>query len=226
MIYMVKPLVNEDQCSHMFFSEIVRLYGILPLRVHGTAIEVTEGVDAVYIMNRLEDLQKRPSKLLLVQEKAAYRPPYSFILKKRQHDTMLNRQSLFTDRAYLYGFFCVKDFYELFQIFMRTIFVEANRIPQFATVTKTIQGFLPTFSVRGPNYRRVGYPFTEILRRLIKCYIGLPNKHFRLLTEDLFLLLKERIPFHLLTYDIERNITEIISPRRLEKEHTDESYHI
>jgi len=225
MIYMAKPLVNEGQCSHMFFSEIVRLYGILPLRVHGTTIEVNEGVDAVYIMDRLKDLQKRSSKLLLVQEKAAYKPPYTFILKKSQHDKMLNRQRLFTNRAYLYGFFCVKDFYELFQIFVRTIFVEADRMPQFTTFTKNIRGFLPTFSVRGPNYRRVGYPFTEILRRLIRCYIGLPNEYFGLLTEDLFSLLEKRIPFHLLTYDIEKNIAEIISPRRLE-EHTDESYHI
>jgi len=226
MIYMAKPLVNEDQCSHMFFSEIVRLYGMLPLRVHGTTIEVIEGVDAVYIMKRLKDLQKRNSKLLLVQEKAAYKPIYTFNLAKSQHDKILNRQKLFTNRAYLYGFFCVKDFYELFQIFVRTIFIEAGRIPQFTTVTKSIRGFLPTFSVRDGNYRRVGYPFTEVLRRLIRCYIGLPNKYFRLLSEDLHFLLEKRIPFHLLTYDIEKNIAEIISPRRLEKERPDESYYI
>ena len=223
---MAKPLVNEGQCSHMFFSEIIRLYGILPLRVHGTTIEVDEGVDAVYIMNRLKDLQKRSSKLLLVQEKAAYKPPYTFILKKSQHDKMVNRQKLFTNRAYLYGFFCVKDFYELFQVFVRTIFIEANRIPQFTTATKNIRGFSPTFRLRGPNYRRVGYPFMEIFRRLIRCYIGLPNEYFGLLTEDLYSLLEERIPFHLLTYDIEKNIARIISPRRLERERLDEGHYI
>lgn len=128
---MPKPLVSEDQCSHMFFSEILRLYGILPLRVHGTKIEVKEGVDTVYIMGRLKDLQDRDSKLLLVQEKAAYKPAYTFHLTKIQHDKILGRQGLFTNRAYFYGLFCVKDFYELFQIFVRTIFVDAGRIPQF-----------------------------------------------------------------------------------------------
>lgn len=219
---MTKPLVNEDQCSHMFFSEIIRLYGILPLRVHGTKIEVTEGVDTVYIMERLEDLQDRNSKLLLVQEKATYKPAYTFRLTKSQHDQILKRQILFTDRAYLYGLFCVKNFYELFQVFVRTIFIDAGRIPQFNTGTKNIRGSLPSFSVFGSNFRRTGYPFAEIFRRFIKCYIGLSNKYFRMLTEDLYELLKRRIPFHLLTYDIEKNIIEIISPRRSEQEYANE----
>jgi len=210
----------------MFFSEIIRLYGILPIRVHGTKIEVTEGVDTIYIMERLKDLQNRDSKLLLVQEKATYKPAYTFHLTKSQHNQILNRQSMFTDRAYLYGFFCVKNFYELFQVFVRTIFIDAGRIPQFNTVTKNIRGSLPGFSKSDGNFRRTGYPFAEIFRRFIKCYIGLPNEYFRILTEDLYDLLKRRIPFHLLTYDIKKNIIEIMSPQRLEQKDTDQSYFV
>lgn len=223
---MTKPLVNEDQCSHMFFSEIIRLYGVLPLRVHGTKIEVNEGVDTVYIMRRLKGLQDRNSKLLLVQEKAAYKPAYTFRLTKGQHDQILSRQRLFTNRAYFYGLFCIKNFYELFQVFVRTVFIDAGRIPQFNTNTRNIRGSLPSFSVFSSNFRRTGYPFAEIFRRFIKCYIGLPNKYFGMLTEDLYYLLKRRIPFHLLTYDIEKNIIEIMSPQRLEQKHTDESYYM
>lgn len=220
---MARPLVIEDQCSHMFFSEILRLYGVLPLRVHGTIIEAIEGVDVIYIIEKLKDLQNRESKLLLVQEKAAYTPAYTFQLTKNQHDRILRRQKLFANRAYLYGFFCVKDFYELFQVFVRTLFVDAARIPQFHTSTKNIRGSLQSYSISGRNFTRTGYPFAEILRRFVKCYIGLPNEYFRMLTEDLYDLLERKLPFHLLTYDIEKNVVEVISPRRFKEKHTEDN---
>jgi len=202
----------------------MRLYGLLPLRVHGTNIEVKEGVDAVYMIRRLEDLQNRDSKLLLVQEKAAYDPAYTFHLTKKQHSTIHARQVLFKNRAYFYGFFCVKDFYELFQVFVRTIFVEAGRMPQFNTATRSIHGWLPGYMVFGSSFGRTGYPFDEIFRRFARCYIGLPNRYFRMLTEDLYRLLEKRIPFHLLTYDIKKDIIEVMSPQRLEQTNMDEDF--
>lgn len=94
---MPSPYLSEDQCSHKFYSEVRRSFGIFPIRTNITKIEALEGVDVIYVV---KSAMTRNVKAILVQEKAPYPPPFRFVLERHQHDTLLKRQNAFKHRAY------------------------------------------------------------------------------------------------------------------------------
>ena len=195
---MPPPYVSEDQCSHEFYNQVRGGYGIFPIRTHATKIETKEGVDVVYEIGRS---MKRNVKAILVQEKAPLPPPFNFELKKRQHDTLVQRQNVFGFRAYFYAFFCVRNLRQLSNIMGRTVHFDVDKIPPFNSKTRRVQAIPNPFYVYLGTRRRRGYHFIEILLRVSYCWTGLPKRFFPQLIEDLKRLIEENQRFYVVIYD-------------------------
>ena len=225
---MVSSYFTEDQCSHMFFHQVAQFYDVFQYRVHGTPIEHEEGVDVVYIVDLLEkyDIMKKNAKVVLVQEKAPYPPPYSFYLEKNQHDTLLNRQRLFNRWSYFYAFFSVKTMAEFCHILSRTIFFPVSPISAFSTSTKTIKttsGFRVIFTSQKRRHNRRGYPFSEFLVRLMHCNFGISRVGFPDLIEQLYVLWEAKIPVYFVIYDKDEERTEFLRMKKKGQKDENES---
>lgn len=217
---MPSPYLSEDQCSSEFYSQVRRSFGILPIRTHGTRIEALEGTDVIYVV---KSAMKRNVKALLVQEKAPYPPPFRFVLKKHQHNTLLNRQNTFRYRAYFYAFFCVKHLLQLQNITGRTVHFDVDKIPAFNSNTRRVRATASPFYVYPNHRRRRGYHLIEILLRLSYCWMGLPKKFFPQLIEDLRRLVEENERFYVAIYDKdEREVSIFLSLPRPERKYNEE----
>jgi len=214
---MPPPYLSEDQCSHEFYSQVRSNLGILPIRTNITKIETLEGVDVVYVV---KSAMKRNVKAILVQEKAPYPPPFRFVLKKHQHNTLLKRQNAFKYRAYFYAFFCVKSLLQLQNIVGHTVHFDVDKIPAFGSKTRRVRVTASPFYVY-PNYRRRrGYHFIEILLRISYCWMGLPKEFFPQLIDDLRRLVEENERFYVAIYDKdEKEVNIFFSLPRSEREY-------
>lgn len=211
---MSSPYLTEDQCSHEFYLAVRNSTNIFPIRTHGTKIEEKEGIDVIYVV---QDAMERNVKVVLVQEKAPYPPPFTFKLKKKQHNTLWNRQNTFRYRAYFYGFFCVQLPSELPNIMGRTVHFEVDKIPLFSKTTYQVKASPNPFYVYCNSRRRRGYHFVEILMRLRYCRIGLSKSDLPKVIKDLKKLIEEKARFYLIVYDKdERDMQVVVSSSKPE----------
>lgn len=203
------------------YHQVANFCGIVQYRVHLTSVEQLEGVDIIYATKRLKSYEGKPAKVLLVQEKAPYRPPYSFHLEKSQHDALILKQHRFHTICYFYAFYSVKDNTEFQQILLRTIYFPVSRIPTFNMTAKTVQTafhpirVFPTSSnMRGYKVSIRAHSFFDIFLRLLDCHIGLPSSRFPDLIEDLESFWKQEIPVNLMISDTKEKTVEFLAMKK------------
>jgi len=217
---MSSPFLSEDQCSHEFYSQVRNNFHIFPIRTHSTKIEAVEGVDVIYAV---KNAMNRNVKAVLVQEKAPYPPPFEFVLEKHQHDRLLRRQSTFRHRAYFYAFFCVQNPLQLQAIVGNTVHFDVDKIPAFNSAVSRVRATSNPFYVYPNRRQRRGYHFVEILLRISYCWVGLPNRFFPELIEDLTRLVEENVKFYVAIYDKdERELSILFSSQKSDQDHNKE----
>lgn len=208
-------IVDEITCSKEFYHCIKKYSKAFPLKVEPisldrTKIEQEEKVDTAYVCKRLDDLKGEKVKALLIQEKAPHyiskREIFSFELKKDQHDRLLLNQSKFKEKGYFYGFFAINR-RSLPFILARTVHLYVKKIPNFFNNTKTVKVDLG-FIVNLANHNWTGYHILELFMKTLRCHVGIPSKHFPMLSDDLVSLIEETRNLLILLIELEKRDAE------------------